>query len=186
MGPLRNSALSKQTAVSFLPQHTWGAMTQPPHTAPGIIPVLLAVLDPSLSWSRNMRGSCQRLLCCFWGTGSLSRVATVPHPCLVGPLATLAPLLRGSCTLEGCRGPPCPPWGLNRQEHIHCGSLPSVPEKSSQGIGGRASTPGDVLVPCPPQHIADSWAQITAGELLAPHPCTEAEPRCFLLSQVWS
>lgn len=95
---------------------------------------------------------------------------TAPHPCLVSPLATLAPLPRGPCTLEGAgvqqhpqdgAQPPAHPGGRHRQKHIHCGSLALPQEKSGQGSGGHASTPGGVVVLCAPKHSAGSWAQIS-------------------------
>lgn len=99
----------------------------------------------------------------------LKAQATFPGWELCPILALCVPhqLLRGLCTLEGCRGPPAPsgsglppahPGDCHRQEHIRCGCLASAQETSGQGSSDHASAPGHVLVPCPPKHSADSWA----------------------------
>lgn len=69
-----------------------------------------------------------------------------------------------------------------------CGSLDSAQEKSGQGSDGHASTPGGVLelsVPPSTVQILGPKSQLESCCWLL-IPSTEAEPRCFLLSQEWS
>lgn len=106
-------------------KHTWGAMTQPPHAAPGIIPVLLAVLDPSLPWIRNTRGSWQRPLCCFLRHRQPFQGANCTPSLPCEALGNLSPTAQRPLHFRGCRGPAtpsgwgsasCPPWGSPQAE----------------------------------------------------------------------
>lgn len=79
-------------------------MTQPPHAAPGIIPVLMAVLDPSLPWNRNTRGSWQRPLCCFLRHRQPFQGGdcTPSLPC--GSLGSLSPTAQRPLCCRGVQG----------------------------------------------------------------------------------
>lgn len=186
---------SRQLSASY-PQHTWGAMTQPPHAAPGIIPVLLPALDLSLPWSRNMRGSWQRPLCCFLRQRQPLQVGDCAPSLPCGSLGNLSPTAQRLLPFRGVQR-------STSTLRIGLSLLPTL------GIGIGKSTFVVVLwlqlkrkvakaVMVMPALQEVSWTPVlpSTGQILGPKsqlkscwlltPSTEAEPQCFLLIQVWS
>lgn len=175
MASLWNSALSKQTAVIFLPTAhmrrsasapsfctrdyprvvgcclSFPPMKQKQEAQMAKAPPPLLKAQPASAEQGLSPVLAPQVAPCSWLHCSEAFVHQRP----VGPVGC-----RGPSVPSGWGSASSPPWGSPQTEHISCGTLAPADGKRSEGSSDYASPSAGILGPCPPKHSADSWVQV--------------------------